>query len=170
MFNSVIEMKRKGIISILTLMLIVVSIGSVLAFGDGLFVRDSENRDKIIKAIEEKDYYTWKEVMSAQLTEENFNMLTKRHENMLERQAQREAIETALQKGDYQAWKEAMETIKSEVILNEDDFNILVQIHRARENGDYETVKELSEQLGPFENLHQRFPGHHMLCRGERMS
>ena len=49
-------MKRKGITSILTLLLIATSTGSVLAFGDELFGGDSENRDKIVKAIEEKDF------------------------------------------------------------------------------------------------------------------
>lgn len=170
MYILVILMKRKGILSILALMLIAASIGLVSAFGVELFGGDAENREKIMKAIKENNYDTWEEVMSAQLTEENFNKLVARHEAMSERQAQREAIEQAIQEGDYVAWKKAVENMNSEMMLDEDNFEILVQLHQARVNGDYETVKELSEQLGLPQNQPRGFARHDMFdCGREKM-
>ncbi|HUV82147.1 MAG TPA: hypothetical protein VMW53_03585, partial [archaeon] len=44
-------------------------------------------------------------------------------------------------------------------IQDEGDFELLVQLHQAKQDGDYETVKELSEQL----DLSGRFGQHKIL-------
>jgi hypothetical protein len=168
-FEVINKLKRKWIFGLLALLMLIASVGSAFAFGAKLFGGDSESREKIVEAIEAKDYNAWKEAMSAQLTEENFNKLVARHESMSERQAQMEAIEQAIQKGDYEAWKKAVESMNSEMMLDEENFKILVQLHQARENGDYETVKELSEQLGLPENLPQRCAEHGMFGGRGRM-
>jgi YesN/AraC family two-component response regulator len=116
--------------------------GVVFAFGSGF---DSETREAIRNAIEANDYNAWKEAMMETLTEERFNRMAERHQN-------RQAIMQALENGDYEAWKAAMENMgKDPGILDkitEENFNIFVQLHEARMNGDYETVQELSEELG----------------------
>lgn len=96
--------------------------------------------------------------MSARLTEENFNKLverheatSQRHENMSERRALNEEMNQAIKDGNYEAWKKAAENSKSPMIskiLDEEDFKIRVQLHQAKQDGDYAKVKELSEQLG----------------------
>lgn len=153
-------MKRK-VLGVLALVILVASLGVAQAFG-GNFLGNSESRDKIVNAIKAKDYNAWKEAMSAQLTEENFNKLVERYENVSERQAQREAMEKAVQQGDYEAWKKAAENspIISK-IQNEEDFKTLVQLYQAKQEGNYTKVRELSKQLG----LHG-FGKHKMFGRG----
>ena len=131
-------------------MVVVISIGSVSAFGGKTFGMDSESRDAIVNAINAKDYNAWKEAMSAELTEENFNKLVERQEAMSEKQVEREAMEKAIQEGDYEAWKKAAEnsSVNYSIILDEDHFKILVQLFQAKQDGNYTKVRELSEQLG----------------------
>jgi len=153
-------MKRKSVFGVLALIMLVASLGAAAAFGGNFFGMDSKSRDTIINAIKAKDYNAWKEAMSAQLTEENFNKLVERHEAMSKRQAQREAMEKAVQEGDYEAWKKAAEnlSVTPYKILDEDQFKILVQLYQAKQDGNYTKVRELSEQLG----LHGGFGKHKM--------
>jgi len=141
---------KRIIFGALALMVVAASIGSISAFGEKFFGMDSGSREKIAEAIETNDYNAWKEAMSAQLTEENFNMLVERHEAMSEERAQREAMEQALEEGDYEAWKEAVENlaVTHDKILDEDDFERLVQIHQARQEGDREQIGNLPRQPG----------------------
>ena len=150
----VTQMKRI-IFGTLALMVVVASIGSISAFGGKFFGIDSESREKIAEAIETNDYNAWKEAMSAQLTEENFNMLVKRHKAIYEERAQRETMEQALEEGDYEAWKEAVgnQSVTHDKILDEDDFERLVQLHQARQDRECEPMGNLTEKPG--------FPGGH---------
>ena len=134
----------------LALMVVVASIGSISAFGGKFFGMDSESREKIAEAIETNDYNAWKEAMSAQLTEENFNMLVERHEAISEKRVRRAATEQALEEGDYEARKEAVgkRFITPAKVFDEADSEILVQLHQARQDGDYEQIRNLTEQLG----------------------
>lgn len=171
-------MKRKSILGLLALMILIGSLGAAQAFGGNFFGMNSETRDTIINAIKSKDYSAWKEAMETQLTEENFNKLVERHEAMSERQAQREAMEKAVQEGDYEAWKKASEnlSVTQYKILDENDFKILVQLHQAKQDGNYTKVKELSEQLGlpggferhglPDNNAGLNMTNHSQLPRG----
>jgi hypothetical protein len=149
-------MKRKSILGLLALIILIGSIGASQAFGGNFFGMDSGTRDVVVNAIKAKDYNAWKEAMSAQLTEENFNKLVERHELMSEKRtamssergAFNEQMVQAIEEGDYGAWKEAaVNTPMISKIKNEDDFKILVQLHQAKQEGDFEKVKELSEQL-----------------------
>ncbi|MDD1744935.1 MAG: hypothetical protein LUQ20_03880 [Candidatus Methanoperedens sp.] len=157
-------MNKKTIFGLLAIFIVVASIGSVAAFGEKLSGMDAAARDNIINAIKANNFTAWKEAMSARLTEENFNKLverqqvmSQRHEDMLqkrgamssERGAFNEQMVQAIEKGDYNAWKEAaVNTPMISKIDNEDDFNILIQLHQAKQDGNYTKVKELSEQLG----------------------
>lgn len=75
-------MKRKSVLGMLALIMLVASFGAASAFGGNFFGMDSESRDTIVNAIKAEDYNAWKEAMSAQLTEDNFNRLVERHEAM----------------------------------------------------------------------------------------
>lgn len=159
-------MNKKTIFGLLAIFIVVASIGSVAAFGKKFSGMDAAARDNIINAIKAKDYTTWKDAMSAQLTEENFNKLvqraetmSQRHGNMFEKQgvmsseklALNQEMNQALKDGSYDAWKTAAEKSNSPMIskiIDEDHFKTLVQLHQAKQNGDYAKVKELSVQLG----------------------
>ncbi len=65
------------------------------------------------QAIEDKDFAAWKELMLSQLTEENFNLLVERHQNMEENRAENEQIrnqiQDAMQSGDYETAQQLRE-------------------------------------------------------------
>jgi hypothetical protein len=179
-------MNRRNVFGLLAITIVVASIGTVAAFG-GNFSRidpqflgiDPQIRDNITNAIKANDYNAWKEAMSAQLTEDNFNKLvqryqtmSQRHENMSEKQGTmfsgRQALSAemiqAIKDGDYDAWKTAAVNSKSPLvskITNEDEFKILVQLYQAKQDGNYTKVKELSQQLGlPAGNGEHKMSGH----------
>jgi hypothetical protein len=138
----------------------------VAAFGEKFSGMDAAARDNIINVIKAKDYTAWKDAMSAQLTEENFNKLvqraetmSQRHGNMSEKQGTmfsgRQALNAEMNKAikveNYDAWKTAAVNSKSPLvskITNENEFNLLVQLYQAKQDGNYTKVKELSVQLG----------------------
>ncbi|HEY9246346.1 MAG TPA: hypothetical protein VIO11_05815 [Candidatus Methanoperedens sp.] len=142
-------MKSKSILGLLALMILFGLFGAASAFGGDFFGMNNQTRDTILNAIKAKDYNAWKEAMSSQLTEENFNTLVERHEAMSKRQAQKEAMVKAIKEGDYEAWKKAIEnsSVNSSKILDEDHFKVLVQLHQAEQEGNFTKVRELSEQL-----------------------
>ncbi len=157
-------MNRKRIFGVLAIFIVVASIGSVSAFGGKFFGMDPESRDNIVNAIKAKDYNAWKNAMSDLLTQENFNKIvenqeamSQRHGNMSEKRgamssergAFNEQMNKAIKEGNYEAWKEAAANSPMiSKINNEEDFKILIQLHQAKQDGDYAKVKELSEQLG----------------------
>ena len=155
-------MKRTKFFGVLALMIIVASLGTVSAFGGHFFGMDPESREDIVNAVEANDYGAWKEAMSNRLTEENFNMLVERHEQMSEMREQREDMKLAIEAGDYEAFEVAAKDWPMlSNIQNEDDFEILVQLHQAKLDGDYETVEELREQLGLLDGFGKhKMPGH----------
>lgn len=65
------------------------------------------------QAIEDKDFAAWKELMLSQLTEENFNLLVERHQEMEENRAEnqqiRSQIQDAMQSGDYETAQQLRE-------------------------------------------------------------
>jgi len=69
--------------------------------------------DELQKAIEAKDFATWKTLMQSQLTEENFNFLVERHQNMEYNQGEyqqlREQVQEAMQSGNYENAQELRE-------------------------------------------------------------
>lgn len=172
-------MNRKKILGMLAITIVVATIGSVAAYGGKFPGFDPQSRDNITNAIKANDFNAWKEAMSAQLTEDNFNKLVQRyqtmsqkHGNMSEKQGTmfsgRQVLNAgmiqALKDGNYEAWKTAIVNSKSPLvskITNADQFNILVQLYRAKQDGNYTKVKELSQQLGlPAGNDKHKMSGH----------
>jgi len=150
-------MKRKTLYVVLALMVVglVATTGIVSAF-EGRIGFNSENREAIKAAIEAKDFNAWREAISETLTEENFNKIMERHENRYGNRElmreQMEAVEQALEAGDYDAWKAAIEgferTPKIMENITEENFDVFVELYKARQEGDFETAKELAEELG----------------------
>jgi hypothetical protein len=97
----------------------ILGIGLIAAFPFGNFNKDMTEEeaqafhDSLKQAIEDKDFSAWKELMLSQLTEENFNVLVERHqemeENMGENQQLREQMREAMQSGDYETAKQLRE-------------------------------------------------------------
>lgn len=108
-----------------------------------------EEKLEIREAFESGDYETWRALMVAQLSEERFNEMRQRYESMLAHKAE---VDAALEAGDYGAWLEAVNNQgrnpKVTEVITEDNFETLVEMHEAKELGDYQTVKELAEELG----------------------
>jgi len=126
-------------IGILALILVVL-VGSAFAF----FGRNEAARE----AMEAGNYQGWKNAITAELTEERFNQMRNRHQEMLEH---REAVEAAIEAGDYNAWKQAMEDDprgRIADVITEENFDTFVQMHNARMEGDHETANALAEELG----------------------
>ena len=100
------------------------------------------------QALEAGDYTAWKAAKTAELNEENFNKLRERHSQMAEKRAE---MTQAMEQG-YEAWKEVIsEKPRGEHLLeviSEDNFGTFVDMHEAKQNGDYETAKPLAEELG----------------------
>lgn len=141
---------------------LIATAGSVYAYGmkaNNLF----GNHDQIKEAIENGDYDTWKSLHEEGLTEERFNEL-------VERDNQREKVRSAIENEDYEAWKIAMQNVESgNSELTEDDFNLIVQMHKARQSGDYDTVHDLMDELKDlgFVEPRERM-GHGMRGHGQR--
>ena len=142
-------MKRISILSILAVMLLVFSIGAVSAFGGKFLGMDSESREDMVNAIEAKDFDAWNAAKSDRMSEENFNERVAKQEARAEMRELRDDKKLAIEAGDYEAFLVAAENWpKLPNIQNEGDFKLLVQLHQAKLDGDYETVEELREQLG----------------------
>jgi len=129
-------MNRKTIFGVLAIFVVIASIATVSAFAGKFSGMDQQGRA---------------------------NMFETREGMSPERPACNEQIVQAIENGDYEAWKKA--AVNSPMItkiLNEDDFKILVQLHQAKQDGDYTKVKELSEHLGlPCGSGRHNMPGNY---------
>lgn len=144
-----------GLLALLTIGL-VASSSAVLAFGFGKGrMGDVESYDAVRDAIENNDYEAWIEAMNSQLSEEVFNSHVERHneriawaeENGIDLDAQRtahDAMREAIDSNDYEAYLEAVAALEkatgkeSPRSLDEEDFEKLVEMHEARESGDFQ--------------------------------
>lgn len=168
-------MKKVAKFGILALLLVSL-VASAFAFSSRGFGNEAAR-----EALEAGDYASWKTAMIAELTEENFNQMAERHGQMDEKRAamlesreQRyegmaekraamqeanEKIQQALEAGDHDAWVEAVSTSgrnsRMAETITEENFETYVKLHEARQNQEWETVKQLSEELG-LENLEGR--------------
>lgn len=104
-----------GIVGLAVVLLLSVSMVAAFGFGKGFMSADltdeekaemQEQREAVQTAISEGDYETWKNLMTSQLTEENFNQMVEHHNKMLEF---REAMEKAHETGDFSQMQELHE-------------------------------------------------------------
>jgi len=123
----------------------VLAAGSVSAFG-------WRHDEEATQALEDGDYDAWREARLSELTEENFETMRSQYADREEQRETMDAIKTALEAGDYDEWKDLIESLDDYPLdvetFTEEDFDILVQMHEARQSGDLETVEELADELG----------------------
>ena len=155
------------------------TIGSVAALGGKFPWVDSQSRDNITNAIKANDYNAWQTAMSAQITQDNFNNLVKRYQTISQRhgnmtgkqgtrfsgsQALNAGMIQAIKDGSYTEWNAAVVNSTSPLvskITNDDQFNLLVQLYQAKQDGNNTKVMDLSQQLGlPAGNGKHRMSGH----------
>lgn len=129
-------MKKTEIFAIAVIVLLGVSFVAAFPFGKGFAGEDltdeekatmNEQREAIDTAIENEDYETWKSLMEAQITEENFQKAVERHKEMEEMREEREA--------NREEMEEKMQELRE-------------KMDEARENEDFDTLKELEEEAG----------------------
>jgi len=144
---------KKATLGVLALLIMgVVAAGAVSAFGG--FGKAWENRAAIDEALEAGDYDAWKDAMVAGLTEERFEQMAERHENMPEERAQmmqhKVEMADAIEAGDFDTWKALVEDSPRTppFELTQDNFDLVVQMHSAMQDGDQETALEIREDLG----------------------
>lgn len=176
-------MKKAPLFSISALLLVGLVAAGAFAMPFGGFGKRGMfgSNDAIKEALEAGDYEAYMSALEenwkaykAELTEERFNEIVERHNQMAENRAAmqetrehryqemaekrvamqetNEKIQQALENGDYNAWKEAVSTSgRSSRIaekITEENFDTYVKLHEARQNKDWETAKELAEELG----------------------
>ncbi len=150
---------KKHLIGLFALFVLgIVATGAVSAFGG---LGKQVNKEEVIGALEADDFDAWKQAMQAGLNEENFEHMKEMHSNRAQRMEHREEINAALESGDYEAWKQVIESLDkepiiAEKILDEEDFDTLAELHQARQDKDFDTVKELADELG-LEKPHKGF-------------
>jgi hypothetical protein len=150
-------------------LLIVSLVGSVFAFNGNGF-----RNEAVSDAIETDDYSAWKEAKMDGLTQERFDEVKERHgqrsERFEQREQRREEMDAAIEEG-YDAFVElTADTFQGEKLLGivtEENFETFVAMHNARQDGDYDLVKELADELG-FEPPRNDF-GNHQMGQGKGM-
>lgn len=138
------DKKFLGVLALFVAGLVLVSFASA-------FSGDSETKEELRNAIENRDYESFLQIhldrVSEHFTEEKFNQI-------VERQAFRAEIQETIENNDYAAWVELMEQSSSPragallSTLNEDNFSLLQELHDARQSQDFERAKEIKEELG----------------------
>ena len=144
----------------------VVSVGTASAHLGGWFGGNEE----IKQALENKDFDAWKEAVSeksdsriSSITQDDFDRMVERYEANAEKRAEWEEkmapVKEAIENRDYEAWRTAVEDLEWKRgkldIINEDNFDTYVDMHEAKQNGDYEKARELAEELGlPMKGHH----------------
>ena len=136
------EKMKKITLGLLSLLLIGIVAVGVSAFGMWY------NNEDVRQAIEDNDYGAWKDAINEQLTEENFVRMREKHQKYGWKWQAKSEMRNAIQNNDYDAYVTAVEGFNKEI--TEEDFDILVQMHQAKQEGDYDLVYELKNQLGDF--------------------
>lgn len=148
----------KGIMKFGIMALFLVSlVGSAFAFHGGVFSNDDAK-----EAIDSDDYDAWKEAMISELTEERFNLMRERHAQMEVKISERKAmmeernsvISTACEEDDISKISEIDCPMHN--TINEANFEAFCELHQAKQDRDFDKIKELSEELG-FEGLGSGF-------------
>lgn len=117
---------------------------------------DSAWREDVMQAIEDNDFDAWQAAMIGGLTTERFASLVERHQTRTEKRAEQEqrmeSINAALEAGNYDAWIDAVSELGGpediSEMVTEDEFETLVEIYTARQDGDFDTARALMEESG----------------------
>ncbi len=156
-------MKKTAIFGIMGVLLVGVlsTMAFAMPFGGKHFMGQTE---EMAHALESGDYDAYigaldsadRQFMAHTLTEEQFNARAENYQQMQQRMQERaqlmENAAEAIQNHDYAAWVEAVSSMDPQPaileMVNEDNFDKFVELQNARMSWDFETAKELSEELG----------------------
>ena len=155
-------MKKIGMMALFMIGLVLM-VGAVSAYG-------WHKSESVKEAIENKDFDAWKSAMMEDLTEERFDQIVERHENMpegkegmmrgegkgkhgmqgMQGKNADPAVKEALEAGDFEAWKSAHENMDRQppFEMTEANFNLMLEMHESMESGDFEKVGEIRDELG----------------------
>ena len=137
--------KKTTAIAAVVMGMIAVS-GTVFAYGGGMGI---ENREAVQNAIETNDYNAFKEAMTNEITEEQFNQLVDMYQ-------QRETMRNALENGDYEAWKLAvqeMEQTRLQNMLTEENFNRMMEMKQEMMNNGCSGIGTEFMGMGPMRGM-----------------
>lgn len=140
-------MKKKfvGIFALLAIGLLLTG-GIVSAFGPNGFAK--ANNDKIQQAIDNGDFQSWKSLNEERLTESEFARIQERHQERENRSLGREDLRAAIESNDYDAYSQAvLEIDPNAIVMSENDFAKLVEMHHARLDGDMNKWSELRDEI-----------------------
>ncbi len=157
-------MKKIGMLALLMIGLVMTT-GLVAAWGGW-----QKDNDAVKDAIDSNDFKAWKTAMIEDLTEERFNQIIERHENMPENMQRcmgkgmergtgdmkaggmkaNPEVQEALESGDFDAWVSAHTDMDRQppFEMTEENFNLIKEIHEARESGDRDRMDKIKEELG----------------------
>ncbi|MBT3304496.1 hypothetical protein HN592_02935 [Candidatus Woesearchaeota archaeon] len=107
--------------------LALLSVGFVMAMP---FAKDAETKDALRTAVENNDFDSWKALMEAEITEENFNLMVEHHAEMGEF---REAMDAARESGDFETIRSLKEGMKDN--LPEEMYNQFRMKHKGMQKG-----------------------------------
>jgi len=138
-------MNKKTIFGILAIFVLMVSSSAVYAFGPR---SSGDYGTEARTALDNEDFEEWKEIISSELTEDNFEMALKRHTHREEVRGNRGAVTVAIESEDYDAYVEAIQNCERMQGVSKENFDILIEAHQAMESGDHETARGLRESIG----------------------
>lgn len=107
--------------------------------------------EAMMTAVENEDYDAWTSAISDEYPRKATSLTQDDFQQMIDRHASMEEIRLAIENRDYDAWLEAQSNLqfgsKFTQLITEDEFDTFVDMHNAKMNGDFDTAKELAEQL-----------------------
>lgn len=114
-----------------------------------MIVAHHHQGEEIQQAIDDEDYGAFVSALEDSSrhipTQEEF-------EDMVVRHQAHEKVEQAIEEGNYDLWLSAIQDLPHAQdmaqLVSEDEFELLVDMHQAREDGDFETAKSLADEIG----------------------
>lgn len=130
---------------------------------------NSASNTDVQAAIDNNDYGAWKNAMANGLTEDRFNEILNRHQNMANGGFGRGYDENIMHASDFETYEEwqayvaTLDYVPRMASLTEDDFGLLKKMHQARIEGDFDKVQEIQSELGigPFSKVNGKMQGKH---------
>ena len=150
-------MKNKMLAVLALVVVSTAAVAGAYALGPGFANEDTR------KALSDRDY----EAFIAALPDTRDVFTKERFEAMAEQFALMESVKQAIEAGDYQGWLQAQTELEKSrsitAVITEENFPTFAAMHQAMKDGDFETARELAEELG----LSGRFMrGHHGMMLG----
>jgi len=124
-----------------------VSVVSLAAIYQVSAMNGKKENNQVKKALEENDYGAFKKALTDSCQKRVDNMTEEKFQKMRERYMNRKKVMEAIEKGDYEAFKNAVAGSLLEGKVSEEAFQKIVELHKARVEGNTEKVRELIEEI-----------------------